>query len=89
MIKLTKQQLTDLFEGGKSYDDLAVEFSTQTGIEISAKMVQDMFKANGFNLRNRKRKSAESWFTVIDDTAPVVSDAPTYDSFNVHTEQFA
>jgi hypothetical protein len=88
MIKFTKQQLTDLFEGGKSYEDLATEFST-SGTEVTPKMVQEMFKANGFNLRNRKRKTAESWFTIIDDTAPVVSDAPTYDSFNVHTEQFA
>lgn len=87
MIKLTKQQLTDLFEGGKSYEDLAAEFSTQTGIEISVKMIQDMFKTNGFNLRNRKRKSAESWFTIVDDTT--TSAAPTYDSFNVQTEQFA
>jgi len=88
MIKFTKQQLTDLFEGGKSYEDLATEFST-SGIEVTPKMVQEMFKANGFNLRNRKRKTAESWFTIIDDTAPVVSDVPAYDSFNVHTEQFA
>ena len=75
MIKLTKQQLTDLFEGGKSYEDLAADFSTQNGIEVTPKMVQEMFKANGFNLRNRKRKSAESWFTIIDDSTPAVKTA--------------
>lgn len=68
MVKFTKQQLTDLFNGSQSWEEMAVDFTAQAGVEISPKMVQDLFKANGFNLRSRTRKPKNSWFTVIDDT---------------------
>lgn len=74
-MKVTKTQLTAIFEGGKSWEEVAADFTTQSGVEVSVKMVHELFKANGFNLRKRVRKNPMSWITVIDDTTPV-SDFP-------------
>ena len=82
MINFTQQDLTDLFNGGKSYDDIANDFSNQSGQQITGKMVQDLFKDNGFNLRNRPRKQpVQPWYQINTDT--------TVDSTPVLTEQFA
>lgn len=67
-MQITKQKLTDLFEGTQTYEEMAEQFTADAGIEVSPKMVRDLFRANGFNLRSRKRKTADAWFTIIDDT---------------------
>lgn len=90
MLKITKQQLTDLFEGSKTWEEMAEQFSTEANLEVTPKMVQELFKANGFNLRSRKRKT--EWFVVIDDTTnsaevAIVDDEPVVET--VETEQFA
>lgn len=72
MVKMTKQQLTDLFNGSKTWEEMSVEFTAQAGVEVTPKMVQELFKANGFNLRSRTRKSKDSWYTILDDS-PVSS----------------
>jgi len=74
MLKITKQQLQNLFEGTKTWEEMATEFSTEANLEVTPKMVQDLFKANGFNLRSRKRKT--EWFVVIDDTTPTTFSNP-------------
>lgn len=66
MIKFTKQQLQDLFDSGKSWETMASEFSQQTNMKISPIMVKELFKANGFNPKNRKRTKA-AWCVVIED----------------------
>ena len=71
MIKLTQQQLQDLFNSSKSWEKMAEEFTAQAGIPISAKMVQQLFKDQGFNLRTRARKTGDSWFTIINDVTEV------------------
>jgi len=70
MVNVTKQQLTSLFEGTQTWEQMATSFSAEAGIKITPKMIQDMFKANGFNLKSRSRKSGKAnWFTIIDDTS--------------------
>lgn len=92
MLKITKQQLQDLFDGSKTWEEMAQEFSTEANLEVTPKMVQDLFKVNGFNLRSRKRKT--EWFTIIDDVTPV----PTFSNPQIsddavvnasETEQYA
>lgn len=78
MIKLTKSQMESLFNGGQTYEAIAENFSTQTEMTVTPKMVREMFIANGFNLRNRKRKSPTSWFEVIDDSVGQAEYAPSY-----------
>ena len=85
MIKLTKLQLDELFNGTKSWEDMAKDFTTEAGVTITSKMVQEMFKANGYNLRSRKRKTGDSWFTIVDDVDNTAS-TRSYDAFNVHTD---
>lgn len=80
MLKITKQQLQDLFEGSKTWEEMAQEFTVEAGLEVTPKMVQDLFKANGFNLRSRKRKT--EWFTIIDDS-------PAEPVAAAETEQYA
>lgn len=95
MITVTKSQLTDLFNGSKSYEEMAEDFTTQAGVEITAKMVQDLFRANDFNLRSRTRKPKNSWFTVIDDTTSSLNfqtptgNIPVADVVEELTEEFA
>jgi len=69
-MNFTKQQISDLFYGiptWKSYEDLSTEMST-VDQEITLDMLQELFRANGHNLRNRPRKPnvVKSWFTIID-----------------------
>lgn len=71
MITLTKQQLDVLFNSTKTWEAMAEDFTAQAGIPINAKMVQEMFKSQGFNLRTRSRKTGDSWFTVINDITEV------------------
>ena len=68
MVTMTKSLMTELFNSSKSYTEIAEQLSTPA-LTITEKMVQTMFRENDFNLRSRKRKSAESWYTVVDDTA--------------------
>ncbi len=70
-IQITKQNLVELFESSKSYQEIAETLSTETVI-INEKMVKEMFKAQGFNLRNRKRKSDETWFEIVEETEELV-----------------
>jgi len=83
-MKVTKTQLTSIFNGGKTWEEIAADFSIEAGVEVSVKMVHELFKANGFNLRSRARKSSTSWITVIDDT---VSEAPTTSNVALETEE--
>lgn len=87
MLKITKQQLTDLFEGSKTWEEMAEQFSAEANLEVTPKMVQELFKANGFNLRSRKRKT--EWFVVIDDTTNSTEVVTGNDESVVETEQFA
>lgn len=87
MLKITKQQLTDLFEGSKTWEEMAEQFSAEANLEVTPKMVQELFKANGFNLRSRKRKT--EWFVVIDDTTDSTEVVTGNDESVVETEQFA
>lgn len=71
-MQFTTQQISDLFFGiptWKSYAQLSEELST-VDLEVSEVMIQELFRAAGFNLRNRPRKSTEkaSWFTIVQDT---------------------
>jgi hypothetical protein len=67
MIQITKVQLNDLFNGGQTYEQIAQDFSITTETEITDKMVMNMFRAAGFNLRNRSRKVVPTqWFQIID-----------------------
>jgi len=87
---LTKQQLTDLFNGSKTWEQMAEDFSAKAGIPVSAKMVQQLFKDQGFNLRTRSRKTGTSWVTVIDDSSPVgLVGNWTAEDQDVLEEQFA
>ena len=65
---MTKTKLTELFNGSKTWEQMSEDFSLEAGITITPKMVQQLFKENGFNLRSRSRKSNTNWFTIIDDT---------------------
>lgn len=89
MLKITKQQLNELFEGTKTWEEMAEQFTIEANLEVTPKMVQELFKANGFNLRSRKRKT--EWFTVIDDVVHVTPDTNTTNSEQVveETEQYA
>lgn len=95
MIKITKSELEQIFKDpSQTWEMLSVKWTAESDLKITPAMVQAMFKSNGFNPKNRARKSKNSWFTVIDDvSSEVVADVPTseptYDSFNIHTEQFA
>jgi len=70
-MNFTKQQISDMFFGiptWKSYEDLSTELSTRE-VEVTPAMLQELFKANGHNLRNRPRKPntiKKSWFTIVD-----------------------
>ncbi len=75
---MTKQKLEDLFNSSKTYAQIGEELSTEQ-LEITEKMVQAMFKDNGFNLRTRARKSKDAWYTIVDDVTPQQSTA-TYTS---------
>jgi hypothetical protein len=91
MIKMTKTQLTELFNSSKSYAEIGQELSTET-LDISEKMVQAMFRDNGFNLRSRARKSKDSWYTVIDDVTPATqtwNSEPITETEEVESEEFA
>ena len=86
-MKVTKSQLTAIFEGGKTWEEIAADFTTEAGVEVSVKMVHELFKANGFNLRKRVRKNPMNWITVIDDTEPT-SDFPV-ENFEENEEVLA
>lgn len=66
MVRVTKTKLQELFDGNQTWEQMAADFTTEAGVEITTKMVQEMFRANGFNLRTRKQPKA-AWFVVIDD----------------------
>ena len=83
MIKLTKTELQNLFDGNQTWEQMSERFTTEAGIEITPKMVQEMFKANGFNLRTRKQPKT-AWFTVVDDTTPQPN---SWDNTEVLTEE--
>lgn len=89
MIKLTKVQLDELFNGTKSWEDMAKDFTAEAGVTITSKMVQEMFKANGYNLRSRKRKTGDSWFTIVDDSVSTTPATQSYKAEEVPTEEFA
>lgn len=75
MIQITKQQLTSLFEGPQTMEQIAEGFAKQAQLPFETeadqkkmvKLTQELFKVQGFNLRSRKRKVATSWYTIIDD----------------------
>lgn len=74
-MQFTTQQISDMFFGiptWKSYEDLSIELSTRS-LEVTPVMLQELFKANGHNLRNRPRKPnlIKSWFTIIDSEGSV------------------
>lgn len=87
MLKITKQQLQDLFEGTKTWEEMATEFSAEANLKVTSKMVQDLFKQNGFNLKSRSRK--KEWFTVIDDTSPSPVVETVTETVPTETEQYA
>ena len=68
MVQITKTNLTELFNGSKTWAVMAEEFSAQAGVNVTEKMVIEMFKANGFEPKKRKRKNTTGWILVIDDT---------------------
>lgn len=70
MIKLTKTQLQELFDSSKTWEEIATSWNENSNVEITPKMVQECFKANGFNLRSRARTKAP-WFTMIDDLSVI------------------
>lgn len=90
MITVTKQQLNDLFnDTSKSWEDLATQWSNETSLKVTPKMVIEMFKANGFNPKNRKRTKA-AWFQVIEDTvSDNVPEVDTTDFQPEPTEEYA
>jgi len=93
MVKVTKSQLQEMFDGNQTWEQMAENFTAEANVEITAKMVQEMFKANGFNLRTRKQPKPQ-WFTVIDDVATSVSKNTEItdcepESSLVETEEFA
>lgn len=93
MVKMTKQFMTELFNSSKSYAEIGKQLSTSE-LTITDKMVQAMFRDNDFNLRSRKRKTTESWYTVVDDVTPVTQqtwNAEVADEIaeEVETEEFA
>ena len=87
MLKITKQQLQDLFEGTKTWEEMATEFSAEANLKVTSKMVQDLFKQNGFNLKSRSRK--KEWFTVIDDTVTTPVVETVTETVPTETEQYA
>jgi len=91
MLTVTKQQLNNLFQdSSKSWEDMAAQWSTETNLKITPKMVIEMFKANGFNPKSRKRAKA-AWFQVIEDSVPVSNDPSTdvSDFEPISTEEYA
>ncbi len=82
MIKLTKTQLTELFNSSKTWEEIAQEWSIESGLEVTPRMVQECFKANGFNLRSRTRSKAP-WYVMIDDLTTVM---PTNSNLTTEVE---
>ena len=78
-MNFTKQQITDMFFGiptWESYEDLSARMST-ADVTVTPEMLQELFRANGHNLRNRPRKPnvTKNWFTIVEDvTVPVLVD---------------
>lgn len=80
-MQFTTQQISDLFFGIptlKSYDDLSQELST-VDLEVTPSMIQELFRASGFNLRNRPRKANvnQTWFTIVDQNTNQVNQTQT------------
>jgi hypothetical protein len=86
MVKMTKTLMTELFNSSKTYAEIGEELSTPE-LTITEKMVQAMFRDNDFNLRSRKRKSADNWYTIVDDVTP--TQTFTHAEEEVETEEFA
>lgn len=88
MINITKTELKNIFDGDQTWEEIAKEFATKAELPFETesdqkkmvKLVQEMFKANGYNLRSRKRKTGASWYTIIDDTN-TVSEPETTEEF--------
>lgn len=75
MFKITKSQLDKLFNTPSDilpYETIASQWTEEFGITVNAKDVQEVFRANGYNLRTRAQKAGfVNLLIVVDDTNEV------------------
>lgn len=67
MVQLTKQQIIDLYESKKSYQEIQEELSTPE-VEVTMKMVKGLFDSQGFPAKKRPvlKKEKNMWFQIIE-----------------------
>ena len=67
MVQLTKQQIVDLYESKKSYQEIQEELSTET-VEVTTKMVKGLFDSQGFASKKRPvlKKEKNMWFEIVE-----------------------
>lgn len=71
-MNLTRTEVTNWYNSNLSYEEIIEQIvhKNQGQIEVTAKMVKELFVAQGFPTKKRpiNKKVVNTWFTIIDDT---------------------